>query len=79
MSYSTRVQYCGAPLRSRVWSRCSPSGSCQDTSVGSYPPSFELEHRPLGQPRERHAAWPPVRQHAEPSTAGLREATGAEG
>eukprot|EP00966_Prymnesium_polylepis_P115065 2659476-Prymnesium_polylepis.2 len=36
----------------------------------------QLEHRPLGQPCERQAARPPIRRHAEPATAGLREAQG---
>eukprot|EP00966_Prymnesium_polylepis_P111909 2588626-Prymnesium_polylepis.1 len=44
MIWSTRVQYCGVPPRIMVWSRCSPSGSCQDTAVGSYPPSLSTDH-----------------------------------
>eukprot|EP00966_Prymnesium_polylepis_P312335 7217178-Prymnesium_polylepis.1 len=44
MRCNTRVQYCSVPPRSRVWSRCSPSGSCRDTAVGSYPPSLRTDH-----------------------------------
>eukprot|EP00966_Prymnesium_polylepis_P105219 2436589-Prymnesium_polylepis.2 len=43
-----------------VWSRCSPSGSCQDTAIGSYPPSLSTDHSASrGSARGRVAAGQP--------------------
>eukprot|EP00966_Prymnesium_polylepis_P060686 1408032-Prymnesium_polylepis.1 len=59
MIWSTRVQYCGGPPRRMVWSRCSPSGSCQATSC---PPSLSTDHsasRGSARPRGCRSAGTP--------------------
>eukprot|EP00966_Prymnesium_polylepis_P026314 607099-Prymnesium_polylepis.1 len=66
MSWSTRVQYCGVPPRSMVWSS---AGAVPRAGHRHRVVSAELEHRPLGQPRKRQAARPPVSRHAEPAAA----------